>query len=117
MCTTPASVTAASISRAWAASSASGFSQSTCLPARAAAIVGSACRWFGSRFSSTSTSGSATSSCQSATWRAKPKRSANSVRCASSRPATDTSRGAIAGGPVMWASVIRAWACARPMNA
>ncbi len=46
--TTPFSRAAASMASTSATVSASGFSQSTCLPARAARIVHSACRWFGS---------------------------------------------------------------------
>ncbi len=43
----PASRHAPTISRASAAFIASGFSHKTCFPARAAAIVHSACRWLG----------------------------------------------------------------------
>ena len=45
---TPAASAASIIRSASAAVSASGFSHRTCLPARAAAIVHSAWRWFGS---------------------------------------------------------------------
>ena len=45
---TPAARHASTIRSASAAVSASGFSHRTCLPARAAAIVHSAWRWFGS---------------------------------------------------------------------
>ena len=45
---TPASAQASTIVCASPAVSASGFSHSTCLPARAAAIVHAAWRWFGS---------------------------------------------------------------------
>ena len=45
---TPAAPHASIMRSASAAVIAKGFSHSTCLPARAAAIVHSACRWFGS---------------------------------------------------------------------
>ena len=45
-----------------AASSASGFSQITCLPAASAASASGTCRWFGVQMCTTSTSGSRTSS-------------------------------------------------------
>ena len=45
--TTPAARQASTISWASAAVMPSGFSHRTCLPARAAAIVHAACRWFG----------------------------------------------------------------------
>ena len=51
---------------------ASGFSQTTCLPASAAAIVGSAWSAFGPRLSRSPIAGSATSSCQSVVHRSKP---------------------------------------------
>lgn len=46
--TTPEASHAATIDWASSALRARGFSQSTCLPALAAAIDHSACRWFGS---------------------------------------------------------------------
>ena len=55
-----------------AASRPSGFSQTTCLPASAAATVGSAWRAFGPQLSNSSTSGSATSSRQSVTCALEP---------------------------------------------
>ena len=45
---TPSASQASTIRSASAAVIASGFSHRTCLPARAAAIVHSACRWLGS---------------------------------------------------------------------
>ena len=48
MSSTPAASHAAAIRSASAAVIARGFSHRTCLPARAAAIVHSAWRWFGS---------------------------------------------------------------------
>ena len=58
---TPASSHAAIMRSASAASIASGFSHSTCLPAPAAAIVHGACKSLGSGLYTASTSGSASS--------------------------------------------------------
>ena len=72
MCLTPAACTRCQVSYDSAASRPSGFSQITCLPASAAAIVGSACRLFGPELSNSSTRGSATSAFQSVTCSANP---------------------------------------------
>jgi hypothetical protein len=50
----------------------SGFSQMTCLPASAAAIVGSAWKLLGPELSKTPIRGSVTSFFQSVTWSVKP---------------------------------------------
>ena len=65
MCLTPVAATRCQTSWLSSAVRASGFSQTTCLPASAAAIVGSACRLFGPLLSKSSISPFASSSCQS----------------------------------------------------
>ncbi len=101
MCFTPAAATRRYISCASSAVRASGFSQMTCLPASAAAIVGSAWREFGPELSKSCTAGSATSSRQSVVERSNPYRSAASTIASSDRPAIETSRGRSGGGHVM----------------
>jgi hypothetical protein len=59
---TPVSAAAATTSRACSSVAASGFSDHTCLPARIAARLASACAKGGVRFTTSSTSGSAISS-------------------------------------------------------
>src|SRR3954447_24436132 len=66
MWTTPAAAASDQIACACSASTPSGFSQKTCLPARAAAIVGSAWRLLGPALSNSSTRSSAISACPSA---------------------------------------------------
>src|SRR3954454_16189123 len=96
------------------ASRPSGFSHRTCLPARAASIVGAACRALGPRLAKTPTS-SAMSSCQSVVTRPTANRSAKASSRARSRPAIATSRGRSAS-PSKVATRPIASACARPMN-
>ena len=69
---TPVAATRCQVSYASSAVRPSGFSQITCLPASAAAIVGSAWKLFGPELSKTPIRGSATSFFQSVTWSAKP---------------------------------------------
>ena len=72
MWTTPVCATRFQISYDSAASRPSGFSQMTCLPASAAAIVGSAWRSFGPPLSKSPISGSSTMARQSVTARSNP---------------------------------------------
>ena len=65
MCFTPVAATSCQISKLSSAVRPSGFSQRTCFPFRAAAIVGSACMLFGPPLSNRPMVGSATSSRQS----------------------------------------------------
>ena len=101
MCLTPAASTRCQVSCDSAASRPSGFSQITCLPASAAAIVGSECRLFGPTLSNSPTRSSATIACQSVTCSANPKRCAASDTASSFRPAIETSWGMSGGGQVM----------------
>ena len=69
---TPSASQASIIRSASAVVVARGFSHRTCLPARAAAIVHSACRWLGSGLYTASTSGSASRSSYEPYARAMP---------------------------------------------
>ena len=117
MCLTPARAAACQISWLSAALRPSGFSHSTCLPACAAAIVGSPCRLFGPELSNSATRSSASSSRQSVTAVSKPYRCAASATAVRLRPAIAINRGRSGGGQVMYGSVLYAFECALPMNA
>jgi hypothetical protein len=68
----------------------SGFSQRTCLPARVAAIVGSAWTAFGPPFTKKPIRSSATCSRQSVVASAQPQRARASSRAATLRPEMET---------------------------
>jgi hypothetical protein len=73
---------------------ASGFSQSTCLPASSAATATSTWVLPGEQMSTTSMSSRSIAARQSVSARSQPQRSADSCVRAWSRPTTDTMRGA-----------------------
>ncbi len=90
---TPASRQASTMPCASSAVIASGFSHSTCFPARAAAIVHRACRWLGSGMYTASTSGSASSASYDPWARGIPsRRAALSARSASREAIARTSQ-------------------------
>jgi hypothetical protein len=82
-----------------AAVAASGFSQSTCLPAAAAAIAIGAWRKLGVAMLTRSTSWLATTSSQSVVHASKPSRAAAAFASASSTSASRTSRTWGTSGP------------------
>src|SRR5262245_49409694 len=101
--------------RASASVFASGFSQSTCLPARRASIAISACVSPGVATSTRSTSERCTTWRQSVAASIQPNRSAISRACSASRPQTTVIAGACFSGKCD-ATVRYAWLWARPMK-
>src|SRR5207248_2934426 len=92
-------------------------SHRTCLPASAAAIVGSACSALGPPLSTRPIAGSLTRSRQSVVERSYPYRRAAAATASSLRPASATRRGTSGGGHVMYTTFRNAFECAFPMNA
>ncbi len=111
-----AATAAAAISRASATVLASGFSQSTCLPAASAASAISAWLSPGVQMSTTSISSDSTRPRQSVVYPSQPSRSAASATLPVSRPQTNDIR-TCAGRSYTRFTVRHACECAAPMNA